>query len=132
MITHIHHINFLVQNLENAVIQYEKLPGIGPFEFDKLEQRAVRTAKTRLGDTWLVLVQPVDQESIPAKHLQEHGEGFFLLSLGTDSLETSLEKLKNSQIALRGSERAGLDNWQVQDLDPEAFFNTQIQLTEDK
>lgn len=132
MITHIHHINFLVQNLENAVNQYEKLPGIGPFEFDQLEQRAVRTAKTRLGDTWLVLVQPVDEESIPAKHLKEHGEGFFLLSLGTDNLENSLDKVKNSQIALQGSQRAGLDNWQVQDLDPEAFFNTQIQLAEDK
>ena len=132
MITHIHHINFLVQNLENAVVQYEKLPGIGSFEFDQLEGRAVRTAKTRLGDTWLVLVQPVDKESIPAKHLQEHGEGFFLLSLGTENLENSLNSIKSKQISLHGTQRAGLDNWQVQDLDPEAFFGAQIQLAEDK
>jgi len=132
MITHIHHINFLVQNLENAVVQYEKLPGIGPFEFDQLEGRAVRTAKTRLGDAWLVLVQPVDKESIPAKHLQEHGEGFFLLSLGTENLENSLNSIKSKQISLHGTQRAGLDNWQVQDLDSEAFFGTQIQLAEDK
>ncbi len=131
MITHIHHINFLVQNLENAVIQYQKLPGIGPFEFDQLEQRAVRTAKTRLGDAWLVLVQPLDKESIPARHMREHGEGFFLISLGTNNLENCLESVKKSKIGLIGSQRAGLDNWQVQDLDPKAFFSTQIQLTED-
>lgn len=131
MITHIHHINFLVKNLENAVTQYEKIPGIGPFEFDQLEQRAVRTAKTRLGDAWLVLVQPIDDESIPAKHLKEHGEGFFLLSLGTDNLDKSLEKIQTEQIQLYGTTRTGLDNWQVQDLDPLAFFGTQIQLSEE-
>jgi len=132
MITHIHHINFLVHNLENAVVQYEKLPGIGPFEFDQLEQRAVRTAKTRLGDAWLVLVQPLDKESIPAKHLKEHGEGFFLLSLSTENLGNSLNSIKSKQISLKGTQREGLDNWQVQDLDPDAFFGVQIQLAHDK
>lgn len=131
MITHIHHINFLVSDLETAVHQYEKLPGIGPFEFDQLEQRAVKTAKTRLGDAWLVLVQPVDQNSIPAKHLAEHGEGFFLLSLATDDLNNSIDIINNQKIECQGEQRAGLDKWQVQDLDANAFFGTQIQITQD-
>ena len=31
-----------------------------------------------------MLVAPYDPESVPGRHLAEHGEGFFLLSLAVD------------------------------------------------
>ena len=86
MITHIHHINFIVKDLDSATTQYRKRLNLGEFTYDELAQRAVKTARIKLGDTWLVLVQPLDQDSVPAKFLKENGEGFFLISLGTDCL----------------------------------------------
>jgi len=131
LITSIHHINFLVHDLEAAVERYRATLGLAEFKIDTLNQRGVRTARVKLGDTWLILVQPLDPDSVPGKHLSEFGEGFFLLSLATDNLADSLETIEKSGAKTTGASRQGLDGWQVQDLDKEQFFGAQIQLTEE-
>ena len=131
MITHIHHINFIVQDLESAISQFERLLGMQGFIKDSLEKRAVATARIKLGDTWLVLVQPVDDESVPAKFLQENGEGFFLISLGTDDLERQLKRMEEQNISPNSETRRGLENWLVADLPINQFFGEQFQLCEE-
>lgn len=132
MISHIHHINFLVKNLEQGIARYEGVLGKGAFQIDQLKGRNVKTARAKVGDTWLVLIQPQGDEGIPAQHLKEHGEGFFLMSLGTDDLDTTLENIKsNSDIIFPTPERAGIDNWRVIDFQMEQFFGAQLQLTQE-
>ncbi len=131
MFNGIHHINLLVRDLDQAVARYRQLLGIETFEFAELDGRGVRTARFRVGDTWLVLVQPTDPQGVPGRHLQTHGEGLFLLSLGVDSLDKA-----TSEINARGGHftseapRSGLDDWQVIDLDKEQFFGASLQLCE--
>ena len=135
MITHIHHVNFLVKDLDHAVTRYQALLGAdsGHFIFDELDARNVKIARIKLGQTWLVLVQPVGDEGIPAQHLKEHGEGFFLLSLGCDELDAEMQRITSEpDLNLSSAKRQGLDNWQVQDLDTQPFGGVQIQLTEEK
>ena len=106
--------------------------GKGKFIVDSLEQRAVKTARVKLGDSWIVLVQPTDPDGVPGKHLEEHGEGFFLMSLGTDNLESEINTLSENQgLKPSSSARRGLENWLVSDLPQEHFFGTQIQLCEE-
>lgn len=132
MISHIHHINFLVRDLDAAVERYQHSLGLDAFIFDSLVGRAVRTARVKLGNTWLVLVQPMDTESVPAKHLEKHGEGFFLISLATDDLEKQLEQLESRGCDMGHSQkRQGLDNWLVADLPINDFFGAQLQLTQE-
>lgn len=132
MITHVHHINFIVKDLSVAIERYETLLGKGKFILDSLEQRAVKTARAKLGDTWIVLVQPTDPTGVPGQYLEQHGEGFFLLSLGTENLETELIDLyENSGLLPSSSARPGLENWLVSDLPQEHFLGTQIQLCEE-
>lgn len=132
MISHIHHINFLVKDLDEGVARYEELLGKNTFQFDDLEGRNAKTARAKVGETWLVLVQPLGNDGVPAKHLREHGEGFFLMSLGTDNLNQTLEKVESdTDIEFPTPERAGLDNWRVIDFKIEQFFNAQIQLTQE-
>ena len=133
MISHIHHLNFLVRDLDAAVHSYQTLLGLGEFQFDELPQRKVNTARIRLGQTWLVLVQPTDQDSVPARHLAEHGEGFFLLSLATDDLDETLQKIEQQGGVIDPARRrTGLDGWQIADLEPTQFQGIQLQLTEEK
>lgn len=132
MITHIHHINFIVKDLNQAIERFEGLFGGAKFLVDTLEKRAVKTARLKLGDTWFVLVQPTDPDSIPGKHLRDHGEGFFLVSLGTDELDAQLARLAGEEgITPSSAKRRGLENWQVVDLPIDKFFGTQIQLCEE-
>lgn len=132
MISHIHHINFLVKDLDLGIARYESLLGKGAFQFDHLQGRNVKTARAKLGDTWLVLVQPLGEEGVPAQHLKEHGEGFFLMSLGTEDLDNTLEQIESdSDIVFPTPERRGVDNWRVIDFQMEQFFGAQLQLTQE-
>mgnify|MGYP006077772721 CR=1 FL=1 len=131
MIDRIHHINFLVKDLDAAVERYKALLGDVELHYGDLEGRGVRTARFRLGESWLVLVQPTSADGAPALHLAQHGEGFFLLSLGVTSLTEAVGEVsaRGGKFA-SGKPRQGLEDWLVSDLDDQQFFGAQLQLCE--
>ena len=126
MISHIHHINFLVRDLAPAVEKHRRLLGIEPI-YESLPGRGVETARFDVGGTWVVFVQPTGDEGVPARHLKTHGEGVFLLSYGTDDLETCLEGLERQGIPqTSGSARRGLSDWRVTDVGEEGGVVLQV------
>jgi methylmalonyl-CoA/ethylmalonyl-CoA epimerase len=129
MVHSIHHLNFIVRDLDAAIPAWERLLGLTVARRDDLPERGVRAARFRLGDTWLVLVQPIRDDSVPGRFLKNHGEGFFLLSLGVDSLAGELDRLGSA--AFQGPVRTGADGWQVRDLVPAAANGVQLQFTEE-
>ncbi len=132
-ITKIHHINFLVKDLEKGIEQYKKLLAVNDFTVDALPGRGVKTARTRVGESWLVLIQPVDMAGIPGQHLQQHGEGFFLISYGVEDLTNAGERVVANGSEMTSPEpRKGLENWQVWDIAMEDTFGAQIQLCEER
>ncbi len=114
--TRIHHLNFVVRDLESACERFERTLGLEPFVVVDHAPRGSRIARTRVGESWLVLVCPYDPDSVPGRHLAEHGEGFFLLSVGTDDMPASAEL------------RDGILDWQVADV---GEFGGVLQLTKD-
>ena len=128
---HIHHINFVVEDLDEAIERFETILGQSVQRRDGLPGRGALTARFKLGPSWLVLVQPTDANGVPGRYLAEHGEGFFLCSFGVDNLEETLVRLRESGVGLPGPPRRGLDNWRVQDLDPEYCLGEQFQVTEE-
>ena len=131
MVTGIHHINFLVRDLEAAVARYQALLGVSDVLYGDLAGREVRTARFRVGDIWWVLVQPTTADSVAARHLEQHGEGFFLLSLGVASLDGAMAQVRSAGGEFTSTQpRQGLADWQVIDLTAEQFFGTQLQLCE--
>lgn len=97
----IHHVNFIVRDLERACARFEKMLGLSKFEIVDHAPRGAHVARSRVGETWFVLVAPYDPDSVPGRYLEEHGEGFFLLSLAVDELDDA---------------RAGILDWRVRDL----------------
>ena len=127
----IHHINFVVRDLDAAEARYRALLGLGPAIRDPLPGRGVLTARFRIGESWLVLVQPLGEDGEPARHLREHGEGFFLLSFEVDSLESAVADATAAGARFTAdAPRSGLEDWQVIDFDPADTFGAQLQLTE--
>jgi methylmalonyl-CoA/ethylmalonyl-CoA epimerase len=125
----IHHINFIVRDLDAAVPAWERVLGMPVTTRDQLQVRGVNIARFHLGHAWLALVQPVREGTVPARYLAEHGEGFFLLAIGVDDLAAEVERLGDG--AFVGPARAGADDWQVRDLDPAQLFGAQLQLAAD-
>jgi methylmalonyl-CoA/ethylmalonyl-CoA epimerase len=129
----IHHINFLVKDLDAAISTYSALLGGARFVQDELSDRGVLTARARLGEQWVVLVQPTDPNSVPGRHLQAHGEGFFLMSLAVSDMDKSLGDLaKAGLLPTADTDRKGLLNWWVRDLNAEQTCGVQIQLCEER
>ena len=129
MVKGIHHINFLVRDLDAAITRYEQILGIPVTAVEALPRRNVNTARFRVGQSWLVLVQPTG-EGVPADHLNEHGEGFFLMSFEVDDLDATRERLSEAGLNLDASRR-GVANWTIADLDTAQSFNALLQFTEE-
>ena len=132
MLKRVHHINFLVADLDKSIERYKDLFELESVEVEMLPERGVATARFDLDGVWIVLVQPVDDRSEPARILREQGEGVFLISFAVDDLEDAREKLvAKGAISRSATARDGLLNWRVIDLDPEAVFGASVQLTEE-
>ncbi len=132
MLKRVHHINFLVADLDKSIERYKDLFELESVEIEMLPERGVATARFDLDGVWLVLVQPVDDKSEPARILREQGEGVFLISYAVDDLDDAREKLvARGAISRSATTRDGVLNWRVIDLDPEAVFGAPVQLTEE-
>ncbi len=132
MLKRVHHINFLVADLDKSIARYKDLFELESVEIEMLPERGVATARFDLDGVWVVLVQPVDDKSEPARILREQGEGVFLISFAVDDLDDAREKLvARGAISRSAKTRDGLLNWRVIDLDPEAVFGAPVQLTEE-
>ena len=133
MLTGVHHITFLVVDLDAAIERYKELFGLDSIVVESLPERGVVTGRFELAGVWIVLVQPVDDESEPARVLRQQGEGVFLVSFTVDDLENAREVLVGKgAISESVQARDGLLNWRVIDLNPETVFAAPIQLTEER
>ncbi len=128
MIQRIHHINFIVRDLVSAIPAWERLLDRKVVSRDRLDARGVDVARFDLGQTWIILVQPTRPDTIPAAHLKRHGEGFFLMSLETDSLQEEVDRLGDGMFD--GPARDGLEDWRVRDVSVAQMFGAQTQLVE--
>ncbi len=133
MLTGVHHINFLVADLDAAIERYKDLFQLESIEVESLPERGVITGRFELAGIWIVLVQPVDDESEPARALRQQGEGVFLVSFAVDDLANAREMLVGKGVISEAAQaRNGLLNWRVIDLNPESVFGAAIQLTEER
>ena len=127
----IHHLTLLVHDLDAAVDRFQKALGFNAPIREDLPLRGARGARFPLGETWLVLVEPTHEDSVPGRHLREHGEGVFLVSLGVDNLEAAVASVERACARMSDlPERRGMDGWRIQDLEPEDFFGVPFQFTE--
>ena len=109
----IHHINLLVRDLKTAKQAYRDAFNV-EFIDEALPERGVLTSRFSVGESWLVLIEPI-AEGEPMQQLRERGEGLCLLSLGvaqsgqTASIGSGMRG-KVSKI------RKGISDWRVADI----------------
>ena len=131
LIKRIHHLNFLVKDLEAAVRRYKKLLQTDSVIYEDLPQRGVKTARFKVGETWIVLLQALDADTIPGRHFEQHGEGFFLISYQVDNLDATCSQFDGDGVTvLDQNSRSGLADWSVRDLASDDFFGVNTQLAE--
>lgn len=129
MLKNIHHLTFVVADLDATVSAYENKLGVGPFQYDDLPGRGVATARVKVGDIWIVLVSPQHDEGEVARHLEMHGEGLLLMSFGVDDLDKAIDDLAERGTR-SGEKRIGICDWEVADLDTLSDLKVNCHLTQ--
>ena len=125
----IHHIDYVVRDLNEAVARYQRLFDIPLRTRERLESRGVEIARFRLGDTWIILVQPIREDSPVRRFLDEHGEGFFHIAYEVEDLPGMVIDLKQQGVKLMNEvPRRGLEGWQLVDIEREETFGVLTQL----
>lgn len=131
MFRRVHHINFVVRDLDVAAARFGRLLDQAPGAVERLPARGVELIRFRLGEAWLVLVHPTDPECVPGRYLAEHGEGFFLLSCEVEDISECAREIEARGFRpVQEEPRGGLDDWRVIDLDPADLFGINFQLVE--
>lgn len=127
MIQHVHHINILIRDIEQSLLRYRQLLGDTPAIREELPDRGVRTARFKVGEMCLVLVQPI-ADGVPARTLAARGEGVFLMSFAVEGLGGAAQWMHDRGIDTDGPSRSGLDSWRVIDLDASIQTGLTLQL----
>ena len=128
-LTHVHHVNLLVRDIECAKREYGAKFNID-FIDEPLPSRGVITSRFGVGESWIVLVQPI-AEGEPMRQLRERGEGLFLLSLGVAQAEDAVPAHFHGDSHTAGAlseVRDGISGWRIADFEVAGEPNGQLQL----
>jgi len=127
----IHHIDVVVHDLDRAVERYRKVLGVDPSPRESLPGRGIDLARFRIGETWLILVQPTQPESPVMRFLEDHGEGFFHMAIEVDDVESSSRNLRAQGVRLcNDTPRIGVEGWRLVDVEMDETFGAMVQLVE--
>lgn len=132
MLRRVHHVDFVVEDLDEAVERFTRVFGREPEAPEGLEHRGVRLARFDLEGMWLILVQPVTADSPVRAFLDRHGEGFFHMGFLVDDLQAEVDRLESEGVTLQSREpRSGLDDWRLIDVALSETMGVMIQLVEE-
>ncbi|MBI3302764.1 MAG: VOC family protein [Deltaproteobacteria bacterium] len=116
MLKRIHHIDFLVRDLDQAIAQYTRIFGV-QIE-NRMKIQGVELAYFHIGDVFIALVSPVDPQSLLQKQLNEQGEGLMHMGCEVESLEAAVQVMKANGVRLVNEKpRPGLQDWQIKLID---------------
>jgi len=130
MVKRIHHIDYVVRDLDQAAALYRTILGVDPGPRERLASRGIEAVRFRLGESFLILVQAVAPGPVE-DFFARHGEGFFHIAYEVDGIEEEAARLKAAGIRLRNERpRRGLEGWKLVDLDPAWTCGVECQLAE--
>jgi len=116
-------VGVVVKNLDEAMKRYWEECGIGPWKIytfdpstvsdmiirDKRVDYAMRLAVTSIGGVEWEIIEPLDEKSIYAEFLKEHGEGIHHMAFATDNYDETMSFFQGKGVGvLQGGTWGGL------------------------
>ena len=131
MLRRVHHIDFVVRDLDAAAERYSRIFGVEPLGRERLEDRGVELVRFELDNVWIVLVQPVGDGPVK-DFLDQYGEGFFHVGFQVDDVSAEAARIAREGIGMVNSTpRRGVEGWQLVDLEMDETFGVYLQLVQD-
>jgi methylmalonyl-CoA/ethylmalonyl-CoA epimerase len=101
------HIAIAVNNLDEAVKDYQKMLNVDKLEIEEVPNEKVRVAMLMLEDTRIELMEPMVQDSPISKFLQDRGEGIHHIAITADNIEKDVARASENGMKMLGGLRTG-------------------------
>jgi len=101
------HIAIAVNNVDEAVKDYQKMLNVDKLEIEEVPNEKVRVAMLMLEDTRIELMEPMVQDSPISKFLQDRGEGIHHIAITADNIEKDVARASENGMKMLGGLRTG-------------------------
>jgi len=128
----IEHIGIAVNNLDDAVLIYEKLFGAQSYKQEEVASEGVKTAFFMNGPNKIELLEATNPESPIAKFIAKKGEGIHHIAFDVEDIILEIARLKKEGfIILNEIPKKGADNKLVAFLHPKSTNGVLIELCQE-
>jgi methylmalonyl-CoA/ethylmalonyl-CoA epimerase len=107
VVMRVDHIAIAVNNVQEALKNYQKILNIDEVEMEDVPNEKVRVAMLKLEDTRLELMEPTAPDSPISRFLQERGEGIHHIAITADDIEKDVARASSNGMRMLGNLRTG-------------------------
>jgi methylmalonyl-CoA/ethylmalonyl-CoA epimerase len=127
----LHHVAFVVNDLDAALERYRALGFSGGERFS-LPEQAVEVVTFRSGSGWIELIEPTDPDGPIARFLAKRGEGMHHVAYAVGELDSALSELEAAGARLIDrSPRIGAHGWRIAFIHPDSCGGVLTELVEE-
>ena len=126
----IDHIAIAVNNIDDALKNYQKILKIDRLEIEEVPSEKVRVAMLNLEDTRIELLEPTNEDSPIKKFLDERGEGIHHMAITADNIEADLSRASANGMKLLGGLRSGSYGRKISFVHPRSLNGVLTELCE--
>lgn len=127
------HIGVAVTSLEEAVPLYRDQLGFLYIGTETVESERVRVAFFQIGESYLELLEGMDEESPISKYIAKKGAGIHHIAFSVDGIETRLQEIKEKGIQLiHETPKTGAHHSKIAFLHPKSTGGVLMELCEKK
>ena len=103
----IDHIAIAVNNLDEAIGNYQRILKVDRLEVEIVHNEKVRVAMLQLADTRIELMEPTAEDSPIKKFLVDRGEGIHHVAITADDIEKDISRATANGMKTLGGLRLG-------------------------
>ncbi len=101
------HIAIAVNNVEEALKNYQNILKIEKIDIEEVPNEKVRVVMLKLEDSRIELMEPMTDDSPISKFLKEKGEGIHHIAITADNIEDDVARAQKNGIRFLGGIRSG-------------------------
>jgi methylmalonyl-CoA/ethylmalonyl-CoA epimerase len=127
----LHHIGIVVDDLDAAAANYERI-GFGAGERFAVPEQGIEAIVYRAGPGYMELIRPTDSDGPIGRYLAKRGGGTHHVAYAVDDLATTLDRLKAAGVRLIDEvPRQGTHGWRIAFIHPESCAGVLTELVEE-